>query len=79
MILHGGCDGTLKDYGRPQDYIFNWTVEELQQIDIGDGEKIPTLESLLELSKSSPNVILNIELKVPKSETWFKKLSLIHI
>ena len=27
VIMHGGCDGTLKDYGRPQDYVFNWTFD----------------------------------------------------
>ena len=44
MILHGGDDGQLAKYGYPDDHVFNWTAEELQRLDIGEGEPMPTLE-----------------------------------
>ena len=49
MILHGGSDGQLSQYGLDAtERVFNWTQEELQErIDIGEGEKIPTLEALI--------------------------------
>lgn len=56
MILHGGKNGQLSDYGvANSEYVFNWTQEELQtKIDIGEGERIPTLEALIQLCQSSP-------------------------
>jgi len=25
MVIHGGDDGDLKDYGYPEDYVYEWT------------------------------------------------------
>ena len=47
MIVHGGDDGQLKNYGLPQEHVFIWTKDELQTLDIGEGEVMPTLEELL--------------------------------
>ena len=44
MIMHGGNDGELSHYGHPDDHVFDWTAEELMQLDIGEGERMPTLE-----------------------------------
>ena len=55
MITHGGDDGQLNKYGFPDDYVFEWTKEELQaKIDIGEGLKMPTLEDTLALFSGSP-------------------------
>lgn len=32
-------------------------------IDLGDGERIPTLEDVILLLEQSPNMLLNLELK----------------
>ena len=74
MILHGGKDGELNQYGLPDDRVFRWTSGDLQQkIDIGEGEKMPTLEQLIQLCQDSPEMLLNIELKGPISEEWITK------
>lgn len=39
-------------------------------IDIGDDEKIPTLEEVIKLCQQSPNMLLNIELKGPLNAEW---------
>ena len=44
VVAHGGDDGNLKDYNHPEDYIYDWTYEQLQTLDAGEGQKIPTLE-----------------------------------
>ena len=50
MVLHGGTDGELDQYGLKYHRAFEWTQEELQtKIDLGEGERIPTLEALIEL------------------------------
>ena len=52
MVLHGGNDGQLSLYGRPDDRVFDFTQAELQsEIDIGEGEVIPTLEEVFCLFK----------------------------
>lgn len=71
MVLHGGSDGELELYGLHEERVFDWTKEELQtQIDLGEGERIPTLESLIELCQESPQMLLNIELKGPLNAPW---------
>lgn len=71
MILHGGDNGQLSKYGLENDYVFQWPSTRLQsELDIGEGERMPTLEALLELSLSRPNMLLNIELKGPLDEEW---------
>ena len=29
MVMHGGEDGSLEDYGLPEEYIYEWTTESL--------------------------------------------------
>jgi len=65
-VVHGGEDGELKDYGYPEDYVFRWTKEKLQTLDAGEGETLPTLESVFELFRG--HMFINIELKGPKAE-----------
>lgn len=66
MVMHGGDDGDLKDYGFPDDYIFNWNCKDLQKLDAGNGERIPLLSEVFELIHST-NVFVNIELKGPRT------------
>jgi hypothetical protein len=42
--MHGGDDATLKDFDLPNEYIFDWTYEQLLTLDAGEGSKVPTLE-----------------------------------
>lgn len=66
MVLHGGDDGELSHYGLGNEFVYSWTKLELQsRIDIGEGQRIPTLESVLCLCQDNPNMLLNIELKGP--------------
>ena len=66
MVLHPGDDGELGQYGFPDDRVQEWTQEELQsRIDVGGGERIPTLEQVLQLCLLSPQMLINIELKAP--------------
>ena len=48
VVMHGGDDGNLKDYGLPEEYIFNWRCEDLKKLDAGNGEKIPILSEVFE-------------------------------
>lgn len=50
-------------------YIKEMTLEELKQLDVGDGEKIPTLQETIEITKGK--IGLQIEIKV---ESIGKKL-----
>ena len=50
MVLHGGSDGQLVLYGLEEERCFQWSKEQLQtQIDIGEGERMPTLEDVIQL------------------------------
>ena len=69
VVLHGGDDGELSLYGLNNEYIFNWTKEQLQtKIDIGEEQRIPSLQSVIDLCQNYPRMLLNIELKGPWSE-----------
>lgn len=68
MITHGGSDGQLTLYGYPEDFVQEWTYEQLQTLDIGNGEKMPTLEEILSLFAES-ECLVNIELKGPLTES----------
>ena len=71
MVLHGGDNGQLNKYGLDDQHVFRWTQKQLQsKIDLGGGERIPTLEALIKLSLSRPNMLLNIELKGPWDEEY---------
>ena len=66
MIMHGGDNGEHHTQGFKSAYIFDQTQEELQaQIDLGEGQTVPTLDELLELYSDHPNMLLNFEMKVP--------------
>ena len=67
VVLHGGKNGLLSDYGHENHHVFEWSAHELQtEISLGrQGERIPTLEQVLELCKDSPNLLINIEIKAP--------------
>lgn len=48
MILHGGNDGQMSDYDLPNDYVYEWTSEELKaKIKLSNGEQMPTLREFL--------------------------------
>ena len=67
--MHGGDDGELTEYGFPSDHVFDWTKAELEsRIDIGEGERMPTLEVLFEECANNKDILLNIEMKAPCSE-----------
>ena len=72
MVLHGGKDGDLSKYGHAKEHVFHWTKKDLQsKIDLGGGERIPTLESVIEICKNSPDMLINIELKGPQAtSSW---------
>ena len=65
MVLHGSDEGHLIKYGLPDDYVFDHTFESLRQLDIGEGEIMPTLAEVLQLLKQAPKMVINIELKAP--------------
>jgi glycerophosphoryl diester phosphodiesterase len=65
IILHGGDNGELNHHF-PLDnteYIFDHTYETLLTYDVGEGEKIPTLEELI--SFVDKRLYINIEVKAP--------------
>ena len=43
VVMHGGDEGQLSQYGMPDEFVFERTFESLQRIDIGEGEKMPSL------------------------------------
>ena len=72
MVLHGGRNGQLKDYGLPNQYVLDWNSHELQTlISLGQGERMPTLEQVLDLCKTSPSLLLNIEIKAPENAVMY--------
>ncbi len=66
--MHGGDDGELTEYGFPSDHVFDWTKAELESLDIGEGERMPTLEALLDECATNKDILLNIEMKAPCTE-----------
>lgn len=67
MVLHAGVNGELKDYGFPNDFVFNWVTDKLQTLDAGEGYTIPTLGSVFELFAGK--MFINIELKGPMDDS----------
>jgi glycerophosphoryl diester phosphodiesterase len=67
MVLHGGSEGELSSYGMPDQLAYEWTCDELQsdKIDIGEGQRIPTLAQVLDLCQDKDDMLINIELKAP--------------
>ena len=69
--MHGGPNGELEEYGFEGEFVFNWTHKELvEKIDIGEGDRMPTLEELLiaVVESGRHDCLLNIELKAPQDE-----------
>ena len=67
MVIHGGFNGELNQTinGSDDKYIFEVTYEDLRsQIDIGEGQTIPTLDEILSEFVGT-SLLLNIELKAP--------------
>ena len=66
MVMHGGVDGDLGAYGRPKDYVYDWDSTQLQtKLDIGGGERMPSLEYVIMLALDAPKMQIHIEVKVP--------------
>ncbi len=60
VLIHDATvDRTTNGSGNVEDY----TLEELQKLDAGNGTKIPTLIDLMELVKNYPTLTLDLELK----------------
>lgn len=60
VLIHDATvDRTTNGTGNVEDY----TLEELQKLDAGNGTKIPTLIDLMELVKDYPTLTLDLELK----------------
>lgn len=53
--------GNTKEW--PKKRIIRTKLEDLQQYDLGGGERIPALEDVILLLEDSPNTLLVIELK----------------
>ena len=67
VIIHGGDNGELNHSinGRENCHVFDCMYEDLcAQIDIGEGQTIPTLDMLLS-EFAGTSLLLNIELKAP--------------
>lgn len=63
-------DATLERTTNGTGKVCDYTLEELKELDAGDGEKIPTLRELMELVKDHPTLTLDIELKEYPVEGW---------
>jgi len=68
MVLHAKADGELSDYGFPNDYVYEWTMVELQEkCKLANGEPIPRFEDFLDVY-AQVETLVNIELKGPLSQ-----------
>ena len=67
VVAHGGDDGNLKDYGFPEEFIYDWTFDKLLTLDAGEGQKIPTLEQVFALFQGK--VFVNVEMKGPRTDS----------
>ena len=60
VLIH---DNTVDRTTNGKGFVHDMTLSELRELDAGNGEKIPTLEELMELVKDHPTITLDIELK----------------
>lgn len=37
VIFHGGDEGEMEEYNEPDTYIYEYTLDEINRFDIGDG------------------------------------------
>eukprot|EP00347_Sterkiella_histriomuscorum_P003717 403363216 len=65
VVCHGGDDGNLKDYGLPEEFIYEWDFDRLQTLDAGEGAKIPKLEEVFKTFDGK--VFVNVEVKGPRT------------
>lgn len=65
VVFH---DATLDRTTNGTGPISNYTLKELQQLDAGEGERIPTLHEMLTLLKPHENLLVNVEIKPPGIE-----------
>ncbi len=66
VIIHGGDAGELNHHFPDLEgivYIFQLTYQELLVFDMGEGERVPTLDEFLSLTAN--RLYLNIEVKAP--------------
>ena len=67
VVIHGGIDGELT--GHDDSKVWQQTAAELAKLDIGEGESIPRLDDVLALCKRYKRLLINIELKGPRTES----------
>ena len=68
MVLRTGADGELAPYGYPKEYVYDWDSTQLQtKIDLGSGQRVPTLEQVILLTLDAPKLQIHIEVKSPIS------------
>lgn len=71
VVLHGGVDGQVEEYTQENKCIFEYNFIEIQSFDVGEGERVPTLDQVFELVKRQ--IFINIEIKTPYTEIIRKK------
>lgn len=70
VLIHDATlDRTTNGTGKVCDY----TLDQLKQLDAGNGEQIPTLRELFELVKDHPTLTLDLELKEYPVDGWEEK------
>lgn len=62
VVIH---DETIDRTSDGSGYVREMTLEQLKKFDFGEGERIPTLEEVLDFAQKN-NIIVNIELKAYK-------------
>ena len=65
VVIHGGQNGDLEPFNRPKDYVWKMTHQQLLKLNIGEGEKVTTLEEVLMLTLDASKMLINIEIKAP--------------
>jgi len=60
VVIH---DAEISRTSNGTGFVRSYTLAELKKFDFGEGEKIPTLEEVLELTKGK--ILVNIEIKEP--------------
>ncbi|MDZ4217291.1 MAG: glycerophosphodiester phosphodiesterase family protein, partial [Candidatus Gracilibacteria bacterium] len=76
-VLVAFHDVNLKRMTGRNDAIADLTLEELQSIDLGQSEQIPTIESILKLAKNKVELILEIKPQADLEEITKKLVELI--
>lgn len=69
--MHGGPNGELTDFNRPKDFIWKMTHQQLLKLNLGEGEKVTTLEEVLMLTLDASKMLINIEIKSPADPSHY--------